>query len=147
MFTTGQHLYLGAASGLYTLASVLGMKRGIKPALLVFAAGVVIHGLYLLGRGWLGGVFVANPIFEGPFLLPFLLASVAIASETFRRDRAFPVLAIATAIFCAFSLVYAKGMIPPSSSDRGSKIPGRGALVHFASLTTSVSMPLAVRPS
>ena len=80
----------------------------------MLAVGFLLQSLYLIGRGWLGDVFIPNPIVEGPFLLPWCLALIALAGSLARPDaRRGRVMALVV-IFTLFCLFYAKGMIPPT---------------------------------
>jgi hypothetical protein len=114
VFTTGNHVYLYLSGALYAAAFILAAagKRPLAPFPLV--VGLILHGLYLAGRGWLTGSFYANPIFEGPFFLPWCVAACAAAA--WARDREAPLapllgLAVALMLLAA---IYAKGAIPPT---------------------------------
>ena len=114
MFTTGVHAWLYAATGFYAIAWGLAVFHQRHPAAAALAFGFVLQGLYLIGRGWLGGVFVVHPMVEGPFLLPWFLALIAVVrSLAAPRAPLAGLLALVTA-FSLFCLFYSKGMIPPS---------------------------------
>ena len=114
MFTTGVQAWLYAAAGCYALAwlAVAFRQRGLGIAAL--AAGFVVQSLYLVGRGWLGGVFVVHPLVEGPYLLPWCLALIAVLRAAAAPKAPMGGLLALTGLFSLFCLFYSKGMIPPS---------------------------------
>ena len=114
MFTTGVHGWLYAAVGCYGIAwALVGLHRQLfgRAALV---AGFLLQSLYLAGRGWLGGVFIANPIVEGPFLLPWCLAAVSLLRCIDRSEADLGGMLALVVIFSLFALFYPKGMIPPT---------------------------------
>jgi ABC-type transport system involved in cytochrome c biogenesis permease subunit len=113
MFTTGNHFYLYIAAGLYAVALLLYCFRAPRVSFPIFFAGFIINILYLIGRGWLGGVFLLNPIVEGPFLLPCCIALVALLRRA-GGDEDWGLVLIPTILFALFSLWHAKGIIPPT---------------------------------
>jgi ABC-type transport system involved in cytochrome c biogenesis permease subunit len=114
MFTTGNHLYLYVAAAIYGTALALSAVRQRRLAQGTLIAGLAVHALYLVGRGWMSGVFYANPIFEGPFFLPWCVALVSVIASASRREIPFTPLLVLTAVFIAAALAYAKGVIPPT---------------------------------
>ena len=113
MFTTANHFYLYIAVGLYALALFLYFIK-IRSGFLILIAGFILHTLYLIGRGWLGGIFIPNPIFEGPFLLPWCIVSIAITMKAKGNNKQW-IIALALGLFFSlFAIFYAKGMIPPT---------------------------------
>jgi hypothetical protein len=114
MFTTGVHGWLAAAVGCYGLAWLLYACRRQTSGRIVLAVGFLLQSLYLLGRGWLGDVFIPNPMLEGPFLLPWCLAVIALARSLAKPDKRMGGAMGLVAVFSLFSLFYAKGMIPPT---------------------------------
>lgn len=114
MFTTGQHCYLYVSCGLYGLALILSLLRCHRPTLVPLLAGFVIHGLYLAGRGWLSGVFYANPIFEGPFFLPWCVVAASLVWSAVRKQPPPSILLGTALVFCAMAVAYSKGVIPPT---------------------------------
>ncbi len=113
MFTTGNHLYLYAALGLYALTLITYFMK-FRGAFWILIAGLIINSLYLLGRGWLGGVFIPNPIFEGPFLLSWCVAFIAVIMKITRKNDDWGILIIPLLLFSLFAVYHAKGMIPPT---------------------------------
>ncbi len=114
MFTTGVHAWLYSATGCYLAASILFCFHVRRTGQVVLFAGFISHSLYLLGRGWLGDIFIPNAIFEGPFFLPWCLATIA-AFQTLKKNHGSPGLQLAlVVVFSVFSLFYAKGIIPPT---------------------------------
>jgi len=114
MFTTGVHAWLYAAAACYGAAWLLAVRHRPAAVRAVLAAGFLLQSLYLLGRGWLGGVFVAHPLVEGPYLLPWCLALIALVrAATFPKAAMGGLLGL-VAVFSLFCLFYSKGMIPPS---------------------------------
>lgn len=114
MFTTGNHVYLYLSAACYAAALLLAIFSRRGAGRFFLAAGTVVHGLYLLGRGWLAGVFIPNAVFEGPFLLPFCLAVMALVLWLRKPDmRGTGMLALAC-VFTLLSVGYAKGIIPPT---------------------------------
>jgi hypothetical protein len=114
VFTTGNHAYLYLAGALYAAAFALSLAGRRREAPFPLVAGLVLHGLYLAGRGWLTGSFYANPVFEGPFFLPWCVA--ACASLACARDREVPLAPLLglTAALMVLAAIYAKGAIPPT---------------------------------
>jgi len=114
MFATGNHLFLYGAGGLYAAALILALAHLRRAAFGPLAIGFALHTLYLVGRGWLAGVFYANPIFEGPFFLPWCL--VACTSIAFARDRDLPLAPLLglSVGFMILAAAYAKGVVPPT---------------------------------
>jgi len=124
MFTTGNHGYLYASCGLYAVALVLSLAaRRRTPALAAVAVGFVVHGLYLAGRGWLSGVFYANPIFEGPFFLPWCVAGIVLFASVRRRERPTAPLIGLLLVLCLGAVAYSKGVIPPSPKKMNALAP------------------------
>ena len=114
MFTTGVHGWLIAAFGIHCVAWGLFAWRRQTSGRIVLAVGFLLQSLYLIGRGWLGDVFVANPIVEGPFLLPWCLALITMVRSVIHPEARLGGPLALIVIFSAFSLFYAKGMIPPT---------------------------------
>jgi hypothetical protein len=114
MFTTNVHGWLYVAAGCYLLAWVLVVCRQIGVGRWVLAVGVLLQGLYLIGRGWLGDIFIPNPIVEGPFFLPWCLALIALVRSITKPQQALPWMVSLVVIFSFLSVFYAKGMIPPT---------------------------------
>ncbi len=114
MFTTGNHTYLYFVIACYALALGLWLFKYRKTGAAIVFIGWFIHGLYLLGRGWLGDVFIPNSIVEGAFFLPWCLATIVLINEFVYDDRHSKGLLVLTLLFLLFSLYYAKGMIPPT---------------------------------
>ena len=114
MFTTGVHGWLAAAVGCHGIAWLLYARRLQMAGRLVLALALVLQSLYLVGRGWLGGVFIPNPVVEGPFLLPWCLALITLVSSLVNPQEKVGGLMALVVVFSLFSLFYAKGMIPPT---------------------------------
>ena len=114
MFTTGVHGWLYAAVGCYGASWVLHSCRRQFSGRFVLAVGFLLQSLYLIGRGWLGDVFLPNPMVEGPFLLPWCLALIVLARSMVKPDARLGGAMALVVIFSIFSLFYAKGMIPPT---------------------------------
>ncbi len=113
MFTTGNHLYLYITLGIFALSLILALIKAGRSSFFVFLAGFVLYTLYLAGRGWIAGVFLPNPIVEGPFLLPWCLGVMALIMAA-RRDGSWRFLLPLIILFTAFAAWYAKGIIPPT---------------------------------
>lgn len=114
MFTTGVHGWLYGAAGCYGIAWALYLGRRPAVGCTVLLAGFLLQGLYLIGRGWLGGVFIPNPIVAGPFFLPWCLALVALVQSIKKTETNMPWLLVPVVIFSVISVFYTKGMIPPT---------------------------------
>ncbi|HOO73603.1 MAG TPA: cytochrome c biogenesis protein CcsA [Spirochaetota bacterium] len=114
MFATGNHLILYVAVGAYVVALALYYIRIRESALAFLLFGVIFHILYLVGRGWLGGTFVANPMFEGPYILPCAIATITLFSALLDHDRDWGPLLLPVLLASAFALAYPRGMIPPT---------------------------------
>jgi hypothetical protein len=104
MFTTNNHIYLYIAGGIFALASILFLLLKKKSAsALLLAAGLILYTLYLAGRGWIAGVFLPNPMVEGPYLPPWCLGVIAIISAV-RRDEQWGIILIPLMLFYAFAI-------------------------------------------
>ncbi len=114
MFTTGNHIYLYMPVVLYFLAAILYFVEKRNTGFAIVIGGFVIHTLYLTGRGWLGTVFIPNPIVEGPFLLPWCLVLILILYRLSDKNTDWGDIFIPILAFSLFSVIYAKGMIPPT---------------------------------
>ena len=114
MFTTNVHGWLYVAVGCYFVAWGLTACRRPGAGRWALSIGVVLQSLYLIGRGWLGGVFIPNPMVEGPFFLPWCLAVIALVQSITKPQPAQPWMAGLVVIFSLLSVFYAKGMIPPT---------------------------------
>ncbi len=114
MFATGNHPILYVAVGSYAAALILYYVRIRESALAFLAFGVIFNILYLVGRGWLSGTFIPNPMFEGPYLLPCAMATVALFSALLQHDRDWGPLLAPVLIASAFAIYYPRGMIPPT---------------------------------
>ena len=79
MFTTGHHLYLTISVVGYAMGLILFITKNDRMAHILLVSGFILNTLYLLGRGWLGGVFIANSVVEGPFFLPLCMVIIALA--------------------------------------------------------------------
>ena len=114
MFTTGVHGWLYAAVGCYIVAcGLLGWRRQ-GWGRIALAAGFILQSFYLIGRGWLGDVFLPNPIVEGPFVLPWCLSLIVLVRSMLQPDDRLGGLTALVVVFSLFSIFYAKGMIPPT---------------------------------
>ncbi len=114
MFTTGVHGWLVAAVGCYGLAGILYAFRRQSMGRVVLAVGFLLQSLYLIGRGWLGDVFIPNSMVEGPFLLPWCLAAIALVRSLTKPGEGMGGAMALVVLFSLFSVFYAKGMIPPT---------------------------------
>lgn len=94
------------------LALSPGSIRFRRIGRLFLAAGLVFQLCGLIARGWLGGVFLANPIMEAPYLLPACLTLLALIPRPVDRRQA--VLTALAALALAFLLFFPRGMIPPT---------------------------------
>ncbi len=113
MFTTNNHVYLYVAGGIFAAAALLYLLRKRTASLVVLCAGFLLYTLYLLGRGWMAGVFLPNPMTEGPFMLPWCLAVISIIAAFKKNDR-WGLIFIPLLLAAAFAAWYAKGIIPPT---------------------------------
>ena len=114
MFTTGVHAWLYAAVGCYGAAWLSFACRRRSLGIAALAAGFILQSLYLIGRGWLGGPFIVHPVLEGPFLLPWCLALIAVVRAAVAPRAAMGGLVALVAAFSLFCLFYSKGMVVPS---------------------------------
>lgn len=112
MFTTGNHIYLYLAAGIYILSLVLSYK--FRWSFWLFLCGFIIYTLYLAGRGWLGGVFLPNPLFESAFLLPWCTALLALILKIKKDDESWRRILYLLVPFTIFAVYHAKGIIPPT---------------------------------
>lgn len=114
MFTTGVHEYLYAAAGCYILSAWFHVVQKKQITRVLLLAGLCIHLLYLVGRAWLGGVFIANAIFEGVFLLPLFLAAILFLQSIKNPDMINGATLALLIVFTLFAVFYVKGIIPPT---------------------------------
>ena len=114
MFATGVHAWLYSAAGCYFAASALCRLQLRRTGRAVLFSGFIIHSLYLLGRGWLSGIFVPNAIFEGPFFLPWCLAAIASFQALKKNHGSLLPQLVLTVASSVFAIFYAKGIIPPT---------------------------------
>jgi len=112
MFITGNHAILYSAAGLYLLSGIFILLKKNRPANFILLGGIILNLLYLMGRGWLSGIFIAQPIFEGPFLLPCIMAIILLIIGAGKRGNG--ILIVPVVLFSVFAMWYAKGMIPPT---------------------------------
>lgn len=113
MDTPFQQVALYGSVGLYALAGIFCAARKTRPGIGVLAAGLLFHALYLIGRGWLGGIFIPNPLLEGPYFLPWCLALLALLGGL-RGEDPWVWLLVLLLLFCVFELAYPRGIAPPS---------------------------------
>lgn len=114
MFTTGVHAWLYWATGCYVAAFVFFFFHLQRTSQAAILTGFISQTLYLLGRGWLGDVFLPNAIFEGPFFLPWCLALISLVQSVKKPSRNSVVTLALVILFSIFSIFYAKGIIPPT---------------------------------
>jgi len=114
MFTTGVHAYLYLTVACYIASFILYILRVRRAGAGLLITGVALQSLYLLGRGWLGDVFIPNPIFEGPFLLPWCLSLIPLVQAIKEPDSNWGPTLVLVIVFSILSALYAKGMIPPT---------------------------------
>ncbi len=114
MFTTGQDFYLFFTTGCYASAFLFSWFAFKKTTTFFIVTGVLLHALYLIGRAWLGGIFIPNAMVEGPFFLPFCLAMIACGIRIRKSKAGITGIIGLALIFSVFALWYAKGIIPPT---------------------------------
>jgi hypothetical protein len=109
---TGPAGWLYGAAGGYLL-SLLAARCGWRGrSLALLGAGWTLHGVYLLTRGWISGMFLANPMFDEVFLLPWALALLLLARAGLRGADDLPPLT-GLLLLCLLTLMaaaYPKGM-------------------------------------
>ena len=114
MFTTGVHAWLYWATGCYFTAFILCCYHMQRTGRAALVAGFISQSLYLLGRGWLGDLFIPNAIFEGPFFLPWCLALISLVRSVKKPCGNLGGALALLVVFSLFSVFYAKGLIPPT---------------------------------
>jgi len=114
MFTTATIQYLYVALLLYAVAAGLSFFKVPRLGLALLLLGFSVHSAHLLGRGWLAETFVPNPIFEGPFLIPWCMALIAVISKRWRGDDDWGILILFTVAVSSLAVVYPQGMVPTS---------------------------------
>jgi ABC-type transport system involved in cytochrome c biogenesis permease subunit len=114
MFSTGNELLFYSIMGLYAAALALYLVRVRTIALVSLCAGVILHLLFLLGRCFITGIFLPNPMFEGPYLIPWAIAVIAAVSGLRNRQGRWGLLVLAALAFSTFALFYPRGIIPPT---------------------------------
>ncbi|MBN1830703.1 MAG: hypothetical protein JW896_01170 [Deltaproteobacteria bacterium] len=114
MFTTGVHVYLYVSIACYVASFILYLFRARRAGRGLLIMGVALQTIYLLGRAWLGDVFIPNPIFEGPFLLPWCLSLIPLTQAIKEPDSNWGPALVLVIVFSIFSALYPKGIIPPT---------------------------------
>jgi len=114
MFTTGMQIYLYISAGLYILALIFIFSKYRRTGLSVLCLGFILNFLYLLGRGWLAGVFIPIPIFEKYFFLPWCLVLIAIIRGAINDDRSMKIIIVLSLVLLSAPLIYKIGIIPPT---------------------------------
>ena len=114
MFTTGVHEYLYLTVVCYVVSFILYLLRIRRTGTGLLISGVLLQSLYLLGRGWLGDVFIPNSIFEEPFFLPWCLSLIPLVQATRKSESNWGPILLLVIVFSILSAFYAKGMIPPT---------------------------------
>ncbi len=114
MFTTGNHAFLSASAGCFIFCFILFLRKKEMAAKLLFLFSFILLSLYLVGRGFLAGDFIINPVFEGAYFLPWCLALVAAATWFTEQKEYWGWLMIPLAVFTGFAYFYPNGIIPPT---------------------------------
>ena len=111
----GIHYLLLAAVLLYILSGLFVLLKKRQPAFLLLCAGVAAHIVYQILRGWLAGIFIAGGMFDSVFLLPFIVAALALIKQSFSVSRPdWDSVVFLSVILGAFALWYPHGIIPPN---------------------------------
>lgn len=111
----GIHIGLWIAAGCYFAALAAFLLRRPRISVILLAAGFAAHGFYQVLRGWIGGIFIPNGMFEGVFLLPLVLALLVLVMRIFSREQLdWESGVIPACLFMVFALLYPKGIIPPT---------------------------------
>jgi hypothetical protein len=118
LFTTGNHIYLYAACAVYVISTIAFFAGRRNISLAVLVAGTAVYSLYLLGRGWIAGFFLTNPLVEGPFFLPWITSILAIYLAK-KKDESWGLILLMLIAFAGFALYYSKGIMPPSPNKIG----------------------------
>lgn len=113
MFTTGNHAVLYIAVALFAVSLALYLAKARVAGVTFLLAGFMLYSLCLAGRAWVAGTFLPNPMMEGPYLLPWCTGVIALLMAA-RRDGRWGMVLVPLLLFSAFTLVYAKGIIPPT---------------------------------
>jgi len=113
MFTTGNHYFLLIAILLYLLGFIFVLFKKTGVGRVTAGTGCLIHFLYLIGRGWISGIFFINPTVEGPYLLPLTITLLAIGMPGLNRQSR-GMLLLAALAMGAFLIGYTRGFIPPT---------------------------------
>lgn len=113
MFTTGNHAFLSTCVGCFFFCFILFLRKKEKASKLLFIFSFILYTLYLVGRGWLAGDFILNPVFEGVYFLPFCLGIVTVITWFNQSKDYWGYLLIPMVIFSGFALWYPNGLIPP----------------------------------
>lgn len=114
MLTTGNTFCLYIALGLYVAAAMLKHFKLSRLGFGLLLLGFFVNSAYLLGRGWLAGTFIPNPIFEGPFFIPWCMALAAGISKRRGGDAEWGALVLGTVAFSVLTALYPQGMVRPS---------------------------------
>lgn len=112
MFTTGNNIYLYATVVLYAAVLVLFLFKQ-RAAFYILLPAFILHLLFVAGRAWLGGMFLPNPITEGPYFMPLCVGFIALLMG-YKKDPAYGYILILAVLFSSFSIAYAKGILPPT---------------------------------
>jgi len=114
MFTTGNDIFLYIPMAAFALSLVLNLLKRNKGAFALFGAGFIVYTLYLIGRGWIGGTFLANPVLEGPYFIPWCVGLIAVVRRFTGDGEDWGYVLVLVILLGAFALFYARGMIPPT---------------------------------
>jgi hypothetical protein len=111
--TSNRQAFLTAAVGLYLVAALLLHLKQHRAGAGVLMSGILVHSFFLASRGFFFDEFIAQPIYEGPYLLPWCLALVAVYQGMCNREEQVFLIWLA-ALSALLSMFYAAGMTPPA---------------------------------
>jgi ABC-type transport system involved in cytochrome c biogenesis permease subunit len=115
LLSTVSILCLYLAAGAYVLSFVAFALRKEQMTDVCFYAGFLFHTTSQLSRGWFIGVFTPHAMFEGVFFFPWCLAFLTICLRFIKNDtRLINSTLIPILLFLLFTVLYPKGIIPPS---------------------------------
>jgi cytochrome c assembly protein len=101
------------AAGFYFLSLLAILFKRNNFAYFFLITGFIIHTLFLVLRGSICGVSYLNPVFEGPFFVPWVIAFISIYNR-FKKEESWKFLIIPLILFSIFAVFYPSGIIPPT---------------------------------
>ncbi len=104
-------IYAAAAFYLFSLLAISLKKENTGFYILI--TGFILHTIFLAVRGSICGISYLNPVFEGPFFVPWTIALITIYNK-FKKQNNWKFLIVPLVLFSIFAVLYPTGIIPPT---------------------------------